>query len=171
MLRHIWTLLKSRMLFIVLSLVMIFPFDAIIDKMGFKAYSIFICLFYLPFVFLDSYKMASYDKKDYTPTTAHKYKGYLIGLLSELPSIVVLLLALIGSGSSLYQIFNLAYIFVMSPFLGFLGLPVYMSIYYFLALLFIPITVGVGYLLGYKEYELVENIFSKIIYADNKPKK
>jgi len=174
MLKQIWTIYKMRILFIVLTLVMIFPFDAIIDRMGFNIYSGFICLFYLPFVFLDAYKMAGYDKKDYTKTTSFEYKGFLLGVLSEIPAIIALIIALIMTGGAVHTTpigADLAYLLLMFPFMGFMGLPVYMSIYYYIPLLIIPLVAGVGYMLGYREYELVDNIVNKIIYADDKKKK
>ena len=174
MLKQRWTIYKMRLLFIVLTLVMIFPFDAIIDRMGFNMYCAFICLFYLPFVFLDSYKMAGYDKKAYTKTKSYEYKGFLLGVLSEAPAIIALLIAIIMTGGAVHSVptsADLAYVLLMFPFMGFIGLPVYMSIYYYIPLLIIPIVAGVGYMLGYREYELVENFLSKVVYADDKKKK
>lgn len=151
---------------------MVMIFGGIVGTLGdagFGVFSLFICLAYLPFALFDAYKMAIKDKRDYTKEKAFKLKGFLLGILSELPAIIILAYFLcIPGGPSPSQ--NLLYIIYMAPFLGFIGLPQYMTVYYFTALLFIPITTGIGYLLGYYNFSFIEKILSKILYKSN-PKK
>jgi len=171
-------LLGNRLLFIFISFFFFIPLSWIIKlEGGYFYFSLIICLIYFLSVYTDTWKLASKDLKSYSENKPYFLKGLVMGFLSEIPDIIILVVALVLANGSKFFISNLVFIVWNLPFIGFLGLPSVdiikmetVTSYYYLALFYIPILTFLGYFAGMKRFTIGEKILPKIVYKQEKKK-
>ncbi|MDD6308097.1 MAG: hypothetical protein PUB07_01900 [Clostridia bacterium] len=101
-LSYVLKLLGNRMFFNLVTVCLIPVFIAIIDNMGFFGHFLFafvICSVYLAVVFDMIWKLGRHDRQPYATEKIYPLKGLVIGLLSEVPYLIMFCILLLSNGS------------------------------------------------------------------------
>lgn len=165
-------LLGDRLLFNLISLIMIPVFLPIIDwradeitKVGIGSvlFSLMVCSVYLGLTADRVWKIGKHDRKTYATEKYYPLKGVVIGLLSEVPFFLHFLLAAIFP--SAVRLRTTYRVIAIGSYMGFVPAD-HVNFGYFLVLLIIPALSGLFYLVGYhqKFKEQEETLSHKIMY-------
>lgn len=165
-------LIGERLLFNLVSLLMLPVFLPIIDwrsneitKVGIGSvlFSLMICSVYLGITADRVWKIGKHDKKTYATEKYYPLKGFVIGLLSEVPFFLHFLFAAFFPGvvrlRTTYRVISIG------AYMGFVPAD-HVSPGYALVLLIIPMLSGLFYLVGYhqKYKENEKRLSHKIMY-------
>jgi len=164
--QHIKYALKlfgERIFFDVLTLIMIPIFIPMIHswEVGPALFSMTVCFLYLGITCDLVWKLGKHDKKSYATEKHYKLKGAAVGLLSEVPFLLMYLLLLLHQDSArLRALYRLA----VGPFMGFIPEDS-VTAGYGLVLLIVPVLSCIFYLVGYRGIkEKTEVLSQKIVY-------
>lgn len=138
-------------------------------------YSVITTSFYMMTVLLSGYDKGSKDIRKISTTPPYPLKGFVLSVISELPTLLLLLTVYVLQGSAYFSVYNIIYIIWNLPFLGFLGLPsqnlismTSINLYYILPSVFIITGTGIGYILGYKKVSFLEKLIYNLTYKKTK---
>lgn len=151
-------LIGVKIAFILITVFFAYAFMWLINlNNGFLYYSLIVCAFYFQWLYTDSYQLAG---KDMRAKRGRLIKGFLYGGLSEVVSVIILVVTLL-SGKALF-----VYVIWQAPYIGFLlrKVPYFenitLNIWYFIVLLFVPLLTGLGYAFGIKKISIPQKIAS-----------
>lgn len=171
-LTHAGKLILERLLFNLVSLIMLPVFMPIIDwradevtKVGIGSimFSLMVCSVYLGITADRVWKIGKHDRKTYATEKYYPLKGLVIGLLSEVPFFIHFLFAAIFPSvvrlRTTYRIFSIATYMGLVP-------ANHVTAGYALVLLIVPLLSGLFYYIGYnqKYKESEERLSHKIMY-------
>lgn len=154
-------------LFALLSTILMTLFTfAVTSDMGTNIYSCITSVWFLSKIYSIAWENG---KKDSRKEPAHPYRavnGFVFGLISVIPSIIILIIYELNSGAELSLfLYNL----YLSTFIGFVDgfskVPVWASI---IILACIIVTSGVGYIVGKRKFSVVETYLPKLVYKQKK---
>ncbi len=160
-------LFGERIFFDFLTLIMIPVFIPMIHswEVGPALFSLTVCSLYLGIAADLVWKMGKHDRKSYATEKHYKLKGVVIGLMSEIPFILMYLNLLLHQDSARTRaLYRLA----VGPYMGFIPEDS-INAGYGLVLLVIPVLSGIFYLVGYRgEKEEKDRMSHKIMYKKKK---
>ena len=154
-------------LFAILSTIFmtIFTF-AVTSEMGTNIYSLITAVWFLSKIYSVAWENG---KKDGRKEPAHPYNpvnGFVFGLVSVIPSIIILIIYEINSGA---EISLFLYNLYLSAFIGFVDgfskVPMFANIIIYAVII---ITSGVGYIIGKRKFSFIETYLPKLIYKQKK---
>ena len=134
-------------------------------EIGPVLFSLTVCAVYLGIAADLVWKIGKHDRKSYATEKHYKLKGAVIGLMSEVPFLLMYLNLLLHQDSARTRaLYRLA----VGPFMGFIPED-RVNLGYGLVLLIIPVLAGIFYLVGYRgEKEEAEKLSNKIMYKKSK---
>ena len=165
-------LFGERMLFNLVTLLMIPIYLPIIGTysgeetffgVGSVFFSLLVCSVYLGITADMIWKLGKHDKKSYATEKHYPLKGLVIGFLSELPSLLVFLFAVLFPEA--VRVRALYRVVCIGAYMGFVPAD-RVTVGYGLVLLIIPVLSAIFYLVGYKQkYEEGKtSLFKKVMY-------
>lgn len=164
--QHLISALKlfgDRMFFNVLTLFMIPVFIPIIHSLSYgpALFSFTICALYLGIIADVVWKIGKHDRQPYATEKIYRSKGFVIGAISEIPSLLLLVVLLFHTDSAG---FRGLYRLMIGPFMGFVSADA-VTPAYGLVLVIIPIISGLSYLWGLRRpTEKKRSLSQKIMY-------
>ncbi len=148
-----------RLIFVLMTFCIMGPLFSLAQKLGMWFFSFTICIIYWPIIFDAAWKVGKFDAKPYTGVKPYLAKGFILGLLSEIPAFLFLILNVIFNSTALQTIFNLICIGYSLPYLGFIGSSATAVTIWYLPVLFaVPLISGIGYILGTKSVKVLDNL-------------
>lgn len=162
-------LIGIKVAFAFIFIMLLFSFSWLVDIASnwLLIYSIVMSLFYFSWVYGEAYQEATRDIRRKLPQK--RFKGFLLGLISEIPSALILIVLLLVPQNA-FLITHLVYIIWQAPFAGFMvpGGAIFLvesvNIWYFAVLLIIPVVTGVGYIMGLKKISFAEKYAERLVY-------
>lgn len=169
---HAGKLIGDRLLFNLVSILMLPVFMPIIDwqademtKVGIGSilFSLMICSVYLGITADAVWKIGKHDRKTYATEKYYPLKGFVIGLLSEVPFFIHFLFAAIFPAS--FRLRTTFRALSVAVYMGFVPAN-QVTVGYALVLLIVPLLSGLFYYIGYnqKYKESEERLSHKIMY-------
>lgn len=154
-------------LFAVISTLLLTLFTfAVTNEMGTLIYSCITAIWLLSKIYSIAWENG---KKDGRKTPEHTYNavnGFIFGLVSVVPSIVIAIIYEITFNG---EISRVLYNLYLSTFIGFVDgfskTPLWISLVIYLV---IVVTSGVGYIIGKRKFSFVETYLPKIVYKQKK---
>ncbi len=154
-------------LFAVLSTILMTLFTfAVTSEMGTNIYSCVTAVWFLSKIYSIAWENG---KKDSRKVPAHPYNpinGFVFGLVSVLPSIIIMIIYQMNAGGELSQFLYNLYLSAFIGFVdGFSAVPVYASLCVYASII---VTSGVGYIVGKRRFSVVETYLPKLVYKQKK---
>ena len=168
-------LLPTKLLMIILSFFLLTAFSWLILPEGnFFSYSVITTLFYVVALILAGHDNGRKDGRTISTTPPFAAKGFLIALISESISLLLLIFLIIFRKTAEFWVYNLVFCLINAPFFGFFGIDmalmktfkniVDLNYAYFVPAILVVLSYGFGYIAGYKVPDLFEKAFMKINY-------
>lgn len=154
-------LLWNHVLFIILTLFLIYPFGWLVKtENGLVIYSAIMTLLYFIFIYSEVWEVAKKDNKAYSTTKPYHLKGLVLGLSGSSVTIIIAILFFIAkAGIFNFDIMNLIYRVWMPMFLGFFEKYGRSNdLIFALAVLVLPAASCTGYIAGIYGVSIQEKI-------------